>query len=376
MNAKLLIVVNDDSFFMSHRLPIAVAALRKGFAVHIAAPFTMYKEKIIELGFKAHPLKIDRKSYGIISNFQIFLQLLRLFNSIKPDIVHLVTIKPVIIGGIVARLSKVPSVVAAISGLGHIFIERGKIAVLRQWIIGIFYKFSLRHINIKVIFQNEEDRSLIIKLSKIRKKNTILIPGSGVDLNLFQPTPAPKGKKIVLLAARMLVEKGVTEFVEAANIINHKKNVARFVLVGNPDPGNPSSIPINQIEEWQEKGVVEWWGSSQDMPKIFSQCNIVVLPSYREGLPKVLSEAAACGRPVITTDVPGCKDAILNKSTGLLVPSKNSKELANAIKLLIENSILCEDMGKKARHFAERNFDIKDICSAHLQTYEALIRAS
>ena len=172
----------------------------------------------------------------------------------------------------------------------------------------------------------------------------------------------------------MLVEKGVTEFVEAANIINHKKKVARFVLVGNPDPGNPSSIPINQIEEWQEKGLVEWWGSSSDMPKIFSLCNIVVLPSYREGLPKVLSEAAACGRPVITTDVPGCKDAILNKSTGLLVPSKDSKELAGAIKILIENSRLCEEMGKKARHFAERNFDLKDICSAHLQTYEDLLR--
>ena len=172
----------------------------------------------------------------------------------------------------------------------------------------------------------------------------------------------------------MLVEKGVREFVEAANIINRKKKVARFVLVGNPDPGNPSSILKCEIETWQKKNIVEWWGKSEDMPKIFSKCNIVVLPSYREGLPKVLSEAAACGRPIVTTDVPGCKDAIIDRSTGLLVTLKDSKALASAIELLIENPRLCKEMGKRGRQLAEKNFDVKDICITHLDIYGDLIR--
>ena len=170
LNNKLLFVVNDDRFFMSHRLPVAVEALEKGFSVHVAAPFTVCKDKIKKLGFVAHPLTIDRKSFGPFSNFKTFLQLMRLFSFLKPDIVHLVTIKPVIIGGIAARLSKVPSVVAAVSGLGHVFIEKGKLASLRRLLISIFYRFSLGHRNIKVIFQNEEDRSLIMRISKIKKK--------------------------------------------------------------------------------------------------------------------------------------------------------------------------------------------------------------
>ena len=240
-------------------------------------------------------------------------------------------------------------------------------------LVSIFYRFSLGHINIKVIFQNEEDRSLIMRISKI-KKNTILIPGSGVDLNLFKPTRTPKGTQVVLLAARLLVEKGVREFVEAAYIINRKKKVARFVLVGNPDPGNPSSILKREIQTWQENNIIEWWGKSEDMPKIFSKCNIVVLPSYREGLPKVLSEAAACGKPIVTTDVPGCKDAIIDRSTGLLVALKDSQKLASAIGTLIENPRLCKEMGKKGRKLAEKKFDVKNICITHLKIYGNLIK--
>ena len=177
-----------------------------------------------------------------------------------------------------------------------------------------------------------------------------------------------------MLAARLLVEKGVREFVEAAYIINRKKKVARFVLVGNPDPGNPSSILKREIQTWQENNIIEWWGKSEDMPKIFSKCNIVVLPSYREGLPKVLSEAAACGRPIVTTDVPGCKDAIIDRSTGLLVALKDSQKLASAIGTLIENPRLCKEMGKKGRKLAEKKFDVKNICITHLKIYGDLIK--
>ncbi|MES2662031.1 MAG: glycosyltransferase family 4 protein [Pseudomonadota bacterium] len=377
---KLLFVANVDWFFLSHRLPIAQAALQNGYEVHIATGIT---DKFIELqmlGLKVHPLVISRSSTGIKNAFQTMWQFKKIFQELNPDIIHLVTIKPVLLGGLVARFVKAKAVVAAVSGLGFVFIARGKIATLRRACVGILYRLALGHPNIKVIFQNLDDKNSISEFAHLSDKNTVLIRGSGVELDEFKCAPLSGGRPIVLLASRMLIDKGVQEFIEAVKFIQRNiysfKEIPRFVLVGQPDPANPMSLTQAQLNGWQLEGIVELWGQRADMHTVLSSACIVVLPSYREGLPKVLIEAAACGRAVITTDVPGCRDAIIPNVTGLLVPVKNANALAEAINSLLKDKERCEKMGKAGRDFAEKTFDVKNVVQEHLRIYEELLNNS
>lgn len=372
MSRKLLFVVNTDSFFISHRLPIALEALQRGFEVHLASDVTDCMSKIQALGMVVHPLSLDRRSADLFSNGYTFFQILRLFMRLRPDVVHLVTIKPVLFGGLAARLASVPSVVAAISGLGFVFISQGFKATMRRWFVGWLYRLVFGHPGIKVIFQNEDDRSNLVKLSHLPKEKTKLIRGSGVDLAYFSPSPLHNGAPVVVLTARLLVDKGVREFVQAAKILNRDGYVARFVLVGEPDPGNPATISDCELMQWVSEGVVEWWGYRNDMPKVFASSYMVVLPSYREGLPKTLIEAAACGRAVITTDVPGCRDAIEPDVTGMLVPVYDSQALADAIKWFLDNPSLCEEMGRAGRRLAESSFDVRQVVTQHMCIYDEL----
>ena len=359
---------------MSHRWPIAQAALRQGFEVHVAAGLTNDKDRMRALGLTVHPLSIDRCSTNIFSNGSTFFQILRVFIGVRPDVVHLVTIKPVIWGGIAARLVAVPRVVAAVSGLGFVFISHGIRATMRRWLAGWLYRLAFGHHSLKVIFQNEDDRATLIKLVRLPKKKTRLIRGSGVDLEYYSPSLFPQGLPVVILAARLLEDKGVREFVQAARILKDGGNKARFVLVGDSDPGNSATISDNELKQWVSEGVVEWWGHRDDMPRVFACSYMVVLPSYREGLPKVLIEAAACGRAVITTDCPGCRDAIEPNVTGILVPVRDSEALVVAMKRLLDNSPLCEEMGRAGRKLAERSFDVRQVIAQHMCIYEELLQ--
>lgn len=374
MSRKLLFVVNTDSFFMSHRLPIALAALQQGFEVHVATGLTDCMDKMQALGLTIHPLSLDRRSTGAFSNGRTFFQILRVFTKVKPDVVHLVTIKPVLFGGLAARLAAVPCVVAAISGLGFVFISHGLKAKIRRWLAGWLYRLALGHQRLKVIFQNKDDQASLIKLSRLSKEKTSLIRGSGVDLAYYYPSPIPEGQPVVILAARLLADKGVREFVQAARALKNDGNVARFVLVGEPDPGNPATISNDELKQWVSEEVIEWWGHRNDIPQTFASVYMVVLPSYREGLPKVLIEAAACGRAVITTDVPGCRDAIEPDVTGMLVPVRDSEALACAIRRLLDNPSLCEEMGRAGRELAERSFDVQQVVTQHMRIYDELLR--
>ena len=365
--------MNQDSFFVSHRLPVALAASKRGFQVHIATKFTNHFGKLKQLGFELHPLNLDRKSTNVFANIGTLVQIIHLFRFLKPDVVHLVTIKPVILGGIAARLTGVPSLVAAISGLGYVFTSQGDKAKLRRWFVGILYRLALSHKNLMVIFQNDDDRLIIVKLAKLASYETEIISGSGVDLNIYSPAPYPKGIPVVVLAARLLVDKGVREFVEAARVLRKKNEACRFILVGNPDNGNPAAISDNELGNWISEGVVEWHGYSDDMPNIFARSYLVVLPSYREGLPKVLIEAAACGRAVVTTDVPGCRDAVVHGLTGLLVPARDPEALAEAICSLLYNPTLCKKMGRQGRELAKRYFDVKKVVTSHLDIYKKIL---
>ncbi len=374
MNCKLMFVVNSDSFFMSHRLPIALTALQQGFDVHVATGLTNCMDKMQALGLTVHPLNLDRRSSGVFSNGRTFFQILRIFIKVRPDVVHLVTIKPVLLGGVAARLAAVPSVVAAISGLGFVFISHGIKATIRRWLVGLLYRFALNHHRMKVIFQNEDDQAYIVKLSRLPKERIRLIRGSGVDLTYYSPSPLPEGQPVVVLAARLLIDKGVREFVQAARVLNSGGNVARFVLVGEPDQGNPATISDDELNQWVSEEVIEWWGQRNDIPQVFASSYMVVLPSYREGLSKVLIEAAACGRAVITTDAPGCRDAIEPDVTGLLVPIRDAAALSDAIKRLLNTPSLCEEMGRAGRKLAERSFDVKQVVAEHMRIYNELLQ--
>jgi glycosyltransferase involved in cell wall biosynthesis len=368
---KLLFIVNIDKFFVSHRLPIALEAIRQGYEVHVATKITDQLSLLESSGIIVHPLNLHRS--GVVSIASEFFEILLLMYKISPKVVHLVTIKPVIFGGIAARILRLPAVVSAISGLGFVFISNGFVAKIRKKIVLYLYRISLNHDNQKIIFQNSDDRDMLISLAKIHCDKTILIPGSGVDLSKYKVLPlVRRNTPIVMFASRFLIDKGIKEFVSAAELISRKKKCADFVLVGDIDISNPASIRQYELDEWNKKGAVKVWGYSDHMEKSLSMATIVVLPSYREGFPKVLIEAAACGRVVVTTNVSGCRDAVKNGVTGLLVPVRDSISLANSISCLLDNYDYCVKMGINGRKMAEELFDIEKVVFKHMRIYSEL----
>ena len=377
MNRKLLFVVNVDWFFLSHRLPIALAAMQQGYQVHIATGLTDRLDELQRNGLVVHPLALDRSSAGLGSAWRTMVQLWQIFRAVRPDVAHLVTIKPVLLGGLVARLAGVPAVVAAVSGLGFVFVAKGVKASARRLLVVALYRFALGHHNLRVIFQNPDDRASLARLAHLPGRKVSMIRGSGVDLTQYDVMPMPPGMPVVVLAARLLADKGVLEFVEAARLLKQRGCNARFVLVGTVDTANPTSFTDAEVSAWMHDGVVEWWGHRADMPQVLAAAQVVVLPSYYgEGLPKVLIEAAACGRVVVTTDHPGCRDAIDPGVTGVLVPVRNAVALADAIATLINDPLLCKVMGDAGRALAEKAFDVRQVVAAHLQIYQELTAKS
>lgn len=370
----LLFVVNAPEFFLSHRLPIAIAAREAGLEVHVATGPGSDCTRIAALGFVQHTLPLSRSGRNPLAELFCFWRLLALMRRLRPEIVHLVTIKPILYGGIAARLARVPAVVTAISGLGTVFISNDKGGA--GWIsrgIAPLYRLALGHTNLRAVFQNPDDRAVLMDLGAVRKEQTVLIRGSGVNLAEYRISPEPQGVPTVSLAARLLKDKGILEFVEAVRILKLRDVAARFWLIGSPDPGNPSSVSEQEVKHWSEAGLIEVFGYRDDIPTVFGQSNLVVLPSYREGLPKVLIEAAACGRAVITTDVPGCRDAIEPGKTGLLVEARNPEALADAIETLLADPVRRQRMGEAGRALAERAFAIENVVDAHLKLYRELI---
>ena len=371
----LLFIVNTPEFFLSHRLQLAISARRAGFRVHVATGPGLVGDQIRKLGLEHHLLPLSRSGKNPFLELHSLWKVYWLMRKIRPDLVHLVTVKPVLYGGLIARFSRVPAVVAAISGLGTVFVapDRG-FAWLRlalKWL----YRIALGHPNIKVIFQNLDDRSLIIDLGAVREAQTVLIRGSGIFLSDYRVLPEPEDRLIVTLAARLLRDKGVREFVDAARILKARGVVAEFWLAGAPDPENLSSIPEAELTLWRQEGLVTLLGYRNDIADLFNKSNIIVLPSYREGFPKVLIEAAASARAVVTTDVPGCRDAIEPGLSGLLVPAQNSLALADALHDLIVDTPRRQQMGAAGRALAERKFAIEEIVNLHLAIYRELISA-
>ena len=373
MVRRILFLVNSPAFFVLHRLPLALSAKQEGYDVHVATMPGKETSHITAYGLTHHVLPLTRSGKNPLKEIFVFTAIYKLFRQLDPTIVHLVTIKPVLYGCLVARLTGTHSVVAAVSGLGFVFIAKGFRASLIQVGIMRLYRLAFGIKNLCVIFQNNDDLSSFIKTRALTKEKTVLIKGAGVDLVDYPPVIEPgDGIPVVLMAARLLRDKGVIEFVEAARLLYQEEIRARFLLVGDIDPDNPASMTDNELNLLRKEGHIELLGHRQDIPKLFTAANIIVLPSYREGLPKVLVEAAAAGRAVVTTDVPGCRDAIEPGISGLLVPVRDAKALAIAIQRLIEDSCLRQRMGQKGRQLAEREFSIEKIVCAHLDVYKTL----
>lgn len=371
---RLLYVVNVDWFFVSHRLPIALAAKEAGHEVHLAATITLPRAVLEEYGFVIHDIGINRSGTGFFDNIKLLLSLMSIFWKVKPHIVHMVTIKPVLIGGIAARLSPVKGAVFAISGLGHVFVDKSFRGLVRRKIVAFLYRLALGKANKRVVFQNPHDCSLIKKTTNLCVSSIVMAPGSGVDLSEYE-FKCKSGDGIrMFMAARLLRTKGVIEYVEAARIVKRLYPNVEFLLAGDPDPDNPASISDQLLESWRAEGVVKVLGFRSDITSLMADSSVVVLPSYYgEGLPKVLIEAAATGCAVITTDMPGCRDAIEPNVTGLLVPPKDIHALSNAMLQLISDPEVLSGMGLAGRRRAERIFDIKTVVKIHMNAYRDLL---
>ncbi|MHA4976589.1 glycosyltransferase family 4 protein [Pseudomonas extremorientalis] len=376
MSKTLLFIVNDPGFFLSHRLAVAKGAQAAGYKVHVACMPGAAVAAITAQGFEFHPLPLSRSGRNPLDELGLMFTIWKLLWRLKPDVLHLVTIKPVLYGGVAARFAPVKGVVTAISGLGFVFLSKGIKAVLVRRLVSAFYRLALGKRNLRSIFQNPDDRDLLLAMGGLTEAKVVMIRGSGVDLALYTHVPEPQGLPVVCLAARLLRDKGVVEYVQAARILIKRGVQARFQLIGDVDPGNPATVTRAELDTWRQEGIVELLGYRDDIAQLFSGANIVTLPSYREGLPKVLIEAAACGRAVVTTDVPGCRDAIDAGVTGLLVPVRDANALADQLQLLIEDPALRRQMGAAGRELAVQAFAIEKIVEQHLEVYRQLERTA
>lgn len=320
------------------------------------------------MGLIVYPLNLSRSSTGINSEIKAFIEIYKVLKNISPVISHFVTIKPVLYGGIASRFLNIHKKVFSISGLGFIFIKEGLKASIMRVVVKTMYKFALGGKNSHVIVQNHDDKTVVNSIVHVP---ITLIRGSGVDLSQYEYIKENNENIKVSMACRLLKDKGVFEYIEAVKILKQKLPNVEFELYGDIDIHNPASLTNEDIKKIREDGFVNVHGFSSDIAKVFSESNIVVLPSYREGLPKVLIEAAACGRAVVTTDVPGCRDAIEPNITGLLCEVKNPKSLANMIEKLIVDKNLRNSMGKAGRKLAENEFDINKVVEKHFEIYES-----
>lgn len=367
---RLLFLVTEDWAFCSHRLPLAQAAIKDGFDVAVAARERCHGDVIRAAGVRLIPFEIARRGMNPFVEIGTILRLIALYRRERPDIVHHVTVKPVLYGSMAARVAGVTRVVNALTGLGWMFISRNVLVSMLRVVVQQMLRFLL--LRGRVIVQNPDDMQLLLRL-KVPLDIVRLIRGSGVDVSLYAPHPPQVPPLVAVLAARMLWDKGVGEFVQAARILKSRGMVARFVLVGDPDMENPAGIPEATLRGWVEEGVVEWWGYQKNMPAVYAQTDIACLPSYREGLPKSLLEAAAAGLPIVTTDVPGCREAVTDGDNGLLVPVRNAEALAGALAALLVDGEMRIRMGARGRARAESEFSVERVAAETISVYRELL---
>jgi glycosyltransferase involved in cell wall biosynthesis len=369
MKARILFVTNVDWFFISHRLVIAEEAHKRGFEVIVAAEDTGRAQEIRRKGIQFINLSFSRSGTNLLKEFKTLINIFNLYINFKPDIVHHITLKPVIYGSIIAKILKIRGVVNAISGLGYNFTEGRSNIVSKIMLMLMNYGFNNK---LCLVFQNKDDYKELLNLNILSPQNKIFfIKGSGVNLNYFYPIEFPSFDRIkIVLPSRMLWDKGVKEFFSAASLLKARySNKIQFVLAGMADDGNNAGVPESFLKQWKDGDYVKWIGHQDDIFEVYKNSHIVVLPSYREGMPKTLIEACAMGRAIITTDTIGCRECVDEGINGLKVPVKDVERLANAIEILVNDQNRIIEMGIASRSKAEKEFDINSVIQTHLEIY-------
>lgn len=378
---KILYLVTEDWYFCSHRLALAVAARTQGCDVVVATRVTSHGAQIREAGLRLIPLKWQRRSLNPIAGIAALCRLVRLYRHERPDLVHHVALKPVILGSMAAALSGRPRTVNALAGLGFVFASESlRARVLRpavRWLLGILLGRGGAH----VIVQNPDDRDFLETHHMVAPERIHLIRGAGVDLQEFQPRPEPRsgpgGAVTAVLVSRMLWDKGVGVLVEAARILERRGVNLAVTLAGIPDAASPNAVPEAQLQAWNDEGIVDWIGFCDDVPALMARSHMAVLPStYGEGVPKCLIEAAAAGRPIIAADGPGLREIVRHGETGLLVPPGDALALADAMEWLAGDGDLRRRMGAAGRKWAQAEFGADKVIGETLALYRELLGAS
>ena len=370
----ILFFVTEDWYFWTHRRSLALAALERGYQVTLVTRVQEKKEDIERAGIKLIPSMIKRSSINPMQEIKTILELIQIYRLERPDIVHHVALKPAIYGTLAARITGVGRIVNAFGGLGHLFSSTDfKTRIIRN-LISILLRITFLGKGIRLILQNPEDIRKIVDNNISDLSKTVLIPGAGVNLDNFRFSSVSKGVPIIMYAGRLLWSKGVGDFVQAAEILTDRGIGFRSVLVGRPDKDNPASIAEECLIEWVQQGIIEWWGYRDNMAKVLKEACLVVLPSkYGEGVPKILIEAAAVGRPLIATNIPGCRDVVRHNINGLLVPPGNPEALADAIETLLSDQELRLTMGINSRSLVESEFSEELIINKTFSVYEDLL---
>jgi glycosyltransferase involved in cell wall biosynthesis len=367
----LLFLLTEDWFFASHFWVRALAARKAGWRVVLVARESEAGTRIRESGIEFMPVDFIRRRLNPFAEAAFTWRLARLYREIKPDLVHHIALKPIVLGGLAARLAGVKAIVNAPVGLGFVFSSDKLLAKILRPLVTLGLRFTLTPRGSKAVFENPDDLDALVAGGMARPEAVVLIRGAGVDIEAFHPTPEPEGPVRIVLIARMIREKGVPEFVEAARML---KGRAKFVLAGAPDEGNHNALTAAELRGWEAEGLVEWLGPVTDIPALLAGAHIACQPSsYREGLPKSALEAMAAGKPLVATDIPGCREAVVNEETGLLVPPRDALSLAAALARLIDDPALRARLGAAARARVEENFSDAIICAKTLAVYESLV---
>jgi glycosyltransferase involved in cell wall biosynthesis len=376
---KVVLFANTDWYLYNFRRSLAQALRQSGYDVVLISPAGPYGDRLRDLGLRWEPVPMQRRSLNPIRELMLLWYLWRLFVRERPSLVHGFTIKCAVYGALAARLARVSARVSAVTGLGYVFTSRDWKARLLRPFVRTLLRVSLSGRKARLILQNGDDVEMFERAGLVAAARVRLIRGSGVDCTRFTVTTGRGGEERrlrVVLAARLLWDKGVAEFVQAARSLRTEQRDIQFFLAGEPDVDNPSAVPESTVRAWEAEGVLHWLGHVEDMPGLLSTVDVVVAPSYREGLPKSLIEAAACALPIIAADVPGCRDVVADGVDGLLVPARDAVALAAAIRRLDDDRTLMRQLGHAARVKVLRQFDERIVIRQTIEVYRELLPES
>lgn len=368
----LLFVVSEDWYFASHRLALAQAALAVGYRVTVAAPDRGAAARIRASGITLVPWEVDRGGLGPFELLRTFTSLVAIYRRCQPDLIHHVALKPTILGGVAAAVSRMPLTLNAVAGLGWLYSSDASLARLLRPPVRALLRHILSQERAHTLVQNPADAEIFEQLG-VPPRQLHLVAGSGIDLKRFPSTDEPRGIPVVVFPARLLVDKGLRELVMAGRALRADGIPVRILVAGVPDKHNCSAISPDELAGWVREGVIEYLGWVEDIPALFSSANIICLPSYREGLPKALLEGAAAGRCIVTTDVPGCRDVVREGENGLLVPPRDAAALTVALRKLLANPELRRAMGTSGRQRAEREWSTDVVLTQMLTLYKDLL---